>query len=120
MKIILLKQLDDPRLPSGYKADVLSYAVKTAETYIEIENSSWDSLVAKYSKKPTVVIENRKNILPIGNIVEKVAKPIAKGIDKVAGTNVRNCAECKKRKELLNKVGEKITNFILGSPSGIK
>jgi len=39
----------------------------------------------------------------LGDIVERVAQPIAKTIDKALGTNIKNCSGCKKRKELLNK-----------------
>ena len=38
----------------------------------------------------------------LGDIAEKVFKPIAKAIDKVAGTDLENCEGCKKRKEYLN------------------
>jgi hypothetical protein len=43
----------------------------------------------------------RKRIL-LGDAVEKVAQPIAGAIDKVAGTNIKGCGGCKKRKEWLN------------------
>ena len=39
----------------------------------------------------------------LGDVVERVAQPIAKLIDGVAGTNVQGCRACKKRKEYLNK-----------------
>lgn len=38
----------------------------------------------------------------LGDRVEKIAQPIAKMIDKVAGTNIQGCGACKKRKEYLN------------------
>lgn len=40
----------------------------------------------------------------LGDRVEKVAQPIAKVIDRVAGTNVQGCGACKKRKEKLNRM----------------
>ncbi len=40
--------------------------------------------------------------LGLGDRVEKVAQPIAKVIDKIAGTNIQNCGACQKRKEYLN------------------
>jgi len=39
----------------------------------------------------------------LGDIVHKVAQPIAKTIDLVLGTNIKNCGGCKKRREFLNK-----------------
>jgi len=38
----------------------------------------------------------------LGDAVEKVAQPIAGAIDKVVGTNIKECGGCKKRKEWLN------------------
>lgn len=38
----------------------------------------------------------------LGDIVEKVAKPIAKVIDAVAKTNIQGCGGCAKRKKYLN------------------
>jgi len=38
----------------------------------------------------------------LGDRVEKVAQPIAKIIDKIAGTNIQGCGACQKRKEYLN------------------
>ena len=34
----------------------------------------------------------------LGDVVEKVAKPIAKAIDAVAGTKIQNCGGCNKRR----------------------
>lgn len=38
-----------------------------------------------------------------GDAVEKVAKPIARAIDRVAGTNIRRCSSCERRRQMLNK-----------------
>jgi len=45
--------------------------------------------------------EIRKRV-SLGRAVERVAQPIAGVIDKVAGTNLKECGGCKKRKEWLN------------------
>lgn len=39
----------------------------------------------------------------LGDRVERIAQPIARVIDKVAGTNIQGCGACQKRKEALNK-----------------
>lgn len=44
-----------------------------------------------------------KQIEGLGDVVEKVAQPIAKVIDAVAGTNIKKCGGCNKRKKYLNK-----------------
>lgn len=41
----------------------------------------------------------------LGDIVAAVAQPVAKAIDRVAHTNLANCAGCKRRQEWLNQVG---------------
>lgn len=38
-----------------------------------------------------------------GDVVAAVAQPIARAIDRVAGTNIAGCGGCKKRQESLNK-----------------
>jgi hypothetical protein len=38
-----------------------------------------------------------------GDAVEIVAKPIARAVDKVIGTNLVNCGACAKRRERWNK-----------------
>lgn len=40
----------------------------------------------------------------LGDLVETIAQPIAKAIDKVAGTKIQECGGCKKRKKYLNKI----------------
>ena len=39
----------------------------------------------------------------LGDRVERIAQPIARVIDRVAGTKIRRCGACQKRKEYLNK-----------------
>lgn len=39
----------------------------------------------------------------LGDVVHKVAQPIAKVIDKTLGTNIQHCGGCKKRREALNR-----------------
>ena len=45
----------------------------------------------------------KKKITGIGDVVHKIAQPIAKSIDRLAGTNIQECGGCKKRRETLNK-----------------
>ena len=39
----------------------------------------------------------------LGDVVAKVAQPIAKVIDKIAKTNIQGCGGCARRQEYLNK-----------------
>jgi len=42
------------------------------------------------------------NRTKLGDRVHAVAQPIAKAIDKVAGTNIQRCGGCKRRRAALN------------------
>ncbi len=44
----------------------------------------------------------------LGDLVAKIAQPIAKGIDSIAGTDIEHCGACKKRREALNKLAPDI------------
>ena len=44
-----------------------------------------------------------QSIRGIGDVVHKVAQPIAKVIDKTLGTKIQKCGGCAKRREALNK-----------------
>jgi hypothetical protein len=50
---------------------------------------------------PKRVIE-KKTVHGLGDAVHKIANPIARAIDRVAGTNIQGCGSCQKRKEYLN------------------
>ena len=39
----------------------------------------------------------------LGDRVERIAQPVARVIDRLAGTNIQGCGACQKRKEYLNK-----------------
>lgn len=43
-------------------------------------------------------------ILGLGDAVAMVAQPIARAIDRVAGTNIQGCGGCKQRQEMLNRI----------------
>lgn len=49
------------------------------------------------------IINKTKKTEGLGDLVESVAKPIAKAIDGIAGTNIEGCGACQKRKKYLNK-----------------
>lgn len=38
----------------------------------------------------------------LGDVVERVAKPVVRLVDSVFGTDLENCGGCQKRKEFLN------------------
>jgi hypothetical protein len=37
-----------------------------------------------------------------GDLIASVAQPIAKGMDAIFGTNIKNCGGCGRRREMLN------------------
>ena len=50
---------------------------------------------------PILLIKNAS--VGLGDRVERIAQPIARAIDRVAGTNIQGCGSCQGRKEYLNK-----------------
>lgn len=48
-----------------------------------------------------------QKVAGLGDFVASVAQPIAGAIDKIFGTNVKNCGGCKGRQEVLNKLTQK-------------
>lgn len=61
------------------------------------------------TKKATTKKQTTKGL---GDMVEVVAKPIAKAIDSVAGTDIEHCEACEARREYLNRFGA----MLLGKP----
>ena len=49
------------------------------------------------------IIERRLRQRGLGDRVERIVQPLARAIDRVAGTNIQGCEGCKKRREALNK-----------------
>ena len=52
----------------------------------------------------------------LGDMVETIAKPIAKAIDSVAGTDIEHCEGCEKRKNFMNKLGMTLQHLYSGRP----
>jgi|TARA_X000001382_G_scaffold95513_1_gene69927 hypothetical protein len=67
-------------------------------------------IIRNHKPKPLVLSKEQLNsfgkprTLGLGDRVEKIAQPIAKIIDKFAGTNIQGCGACQKRKEYLNNI----------------
>ena len=57
--------------------------------------------MARVERKPTPKRTKKKGL---GDALEAISKPIAKAIDKVTGSNVEECDDCKKRKKALNSI----------------
>ena len=51
-------------------------------------------IIRKFSRKP----------VGLGDVVAKVAKPVARVLDATMGTKLQNCGGCDKRREELNKI----------------
>lgn len=50
----------------------------------------------------------RHDLTRLGDAVASVAQPIARAIDRVAGTDIEHCGGCKKRQDALNRVGQSL------------
>jgi len=96
---ISLQHIDDCRLtrPAGY-ADALIDAGDVQGDWLLIENNALEAIVAQFTP------ERLQGVQGLGDLVHKIANPIAKAIDAVAGTNIQGCGGCAKRREQLNKI----------------
>ena len=71
-------------------------------------------IIRNHKPKPLALSEEQISSLSnprplgLGDRVEKIAQPIAKIIDKVAGTNIQGCGACQKRKESLNNLTNRL------------
>lgn len=117
---ILRSQLDAQRnqLPAGFADEFLSKAVGTAvpggppqfDQWLSMPDADYKILRLKYwpgvssSVREAIPPPSSSRVRGLGTVVAAVAKPIARAIDKVAGTNLRNCGGCRKREETLNKI----------------
>jgi hypothetical protein len=59
--------------------------------------------------RPVTIYGPRGPRKGLGDLVASVAQPIAKAIDRVAGTNIQHCGGCKRRQAALNALGDKLT-----------
>lgn len=55
------------------------------------------------AEEPSLDHVASKKLRGLGDVVEVLAKPIARGIDKLAGTDIENCEGCAERRERLNR-----------------
>lgn len=67
-------------------------------------------IIRNHKPKPLVLSKGqiaslrKPKSLGLGDRVEQIAQPIAKVIDRIAGTNIQECGACKKRKKKLNEL----------------
>lgn len=56
--------------------------------------------------KPRRPRKHRKALPPLGDAVAAIAQPIARAIDRIAGTDIEHCKGCAKRQKTLNNLGK--------------
>ncbi len=66
--------------------------------FLSIDHDKLEEIVRRFTP------ERVKPVKGLGDLIYKVANPIAKAIDSVAGTNVQSCGGCAKRREKLNQL----------------
>ena len=82
-----------------YEQEVMSKGTVDG-AFLFINKGDYDALVIKWAKMP---LTGSNQVRGLGDIVYKVANPIARAIDRVAGTKIQGCGGCAKRREALNK-----------------
>lgn len=89
--------------PDHYFDECLS---KVKDDVLDVLEVTWgegcNELLMLYSQR----INNKpaKKIRGLGDIVSRVAQPIARVIDKISGTKISQCGGCQSRREALNKM----------------
>lgn len=94
--------------PPEYAADLKATFIGEEGDLIRVDPIKYRAFYAKWAPKKG-----------LGDMVAKVAQPIAKAIDAVAGTNIHECSRCKQRQEALNKLGSKIGLTSKTTPSQV-
>lgn len=84
--------------PPEYMAEVLASG-KVQGPYLIIDFNVYQRLIAKYGDK-----KQKERMKGAGDLVAKLAQPIAKRLDKIFKTNIAGCGNCKKRQEKLNSI----------------
>lgn len=124
IRIQTIKQMAMAR-PEGYYEDVISHGIVDGE-FLEITPEGYNKLLQKYRPKNRPVkqgpampratttssiarLYDESDLQPssshmrgLGDLVYKVANPIAHVIDKVTGTHIQGCGGCAKRREKWN------------------
>lgn len=72
------------------QADFEAAGNYAADGFFEIEREKFRELTRKHRRTG------------LGDVVARFAEPIATAVDAVAGTDLKNCAGCAKRREILN------------------
>lgn len=55
-------------------------------------------------RKDGIEISNTEKDRGLGDLIFKITNPIASTIDKIAGTNIKGCHGCSRRRKKLNKI----------------
>ncbi len=67
--------------------------------FLEVDPPIYLEFWNRYQRRDTA-----KSVKGVGDIVAKLAQPIARSIDRVLGTDIEHCGGCQRRKEKLNKL----------------
>jgi hypothetical protein len=100
-KILLseLKTVASNRAEGYYDACIAAGKVTGEFLYLSVKDFA--DLRAKY---PPIKPEARPCCKGLGDAVAIVAQPIARMIDKVAGTDIQHCGGCQRRRNKLNEM----------------
>lgn len=91
MKQICMRQLEEqaPHRPDGYLEDILA-AGRIEGEWLMLSDETYAALCEKY-RRPG-----------LGDRVAQIAKPIARALDTVIGTDLEHCQSCAERQKWLN------------------
>lgn len=88
--------------PPGFIEDFIA-AGEVKDCYVRhIPPPVFEALRRKYYPDYDPSTPPKKKITGLGDLVAMIAKPIARAIDSVAGTDLKNCKTCDKNQAKLN------------------
>ena len=87
--------------PTGYFEEVIASG-KVKDGWLYLDSDAYRRLLEIYN--PPLVTRHTSHITGLGDAVALVAKPVARAIDRAAGTNLENCKPCAARRAKLNAV----------------
>ena len=98
------------KLSDSIRNDLISGSVYTSGSWIEVPSSTYQNIQLHHKFDHLMITSSFTGSLPVkgtfglGDLVYKIANPVAKTIDRVFKTNVAGCGGCAQRREKLNEL----------------
>ena len=100
----MIINLTTSKLSNQHKQELVNKSYYISGSLVHVNTEDYRLSLLKYKwDKSTSNNPPVPSLLRLGDRVEKIARPIARVLDRVLHTHITGCQGCKKRKEFLNK-----------------